>query len=119
MAGLQFANRKFQGKAISCNAIGTFHHETARGIDIELSSTDEANPLSISDFTHCGIFGSLLGPAETQDFYLDAFDGGKLMSWQDFCAFLTDMLAMTGARDLTARWFSKKGTVKMVLLPGL
>eukprot|EP00434_Breviolum_minutum_P016788 symbB.v1.2.014808.t1/scaffold1091.1/size138789/3 len=37
------------------------------------------------------------GPAETQDFYLDAFDGGKLMSWQEFCAFLTDMLAMMGA----------------------
>eukprot|EP00435_Cladocopium_sp_Y103_P065400 s912_g27.t1 len=38
------------------------------------------------------------GPSETQDFYLDAFDGGKLMSWHEFCAFLTDMLAMMGAR---------------------
>ena len=41
------------------------------------------------------------GPAETQDFYLDAFDGGKLMTWEQFCSFLTNMLAMMGARCFT------------------
>ncbi|CAK9091541.1 unnamed protein product [Durusdinium trenchii] len=38
------------------------------------------------------------GPAENNDLYLDAFDNGKLMSWGEFCSFLTDMLAMMGAR---------------------
>ena len=69
----------------------------------------EARAATISDFAD--LFGPGMdrvpfpGPAETQDFYLDAFDGGKLMSWQEFCAFLTDMLAMMGARDLTGCWW--------------